>query len=187
LPEDYFVTGHPDGELEFSDYQYPEWADRDNAGLKWGFEHKMWGRYQLKQVGQHGLMAAAPEVVAQVLLYGYALDWDAVMIVVASQDASSMRFEYRNAKITEHPKLNTYALNLREMYDEYIPYLQRRAEWFTEWYETDGNPAHVAIEAKDAKGVFPWGYSEYQSLAIADGPGHLEAPRTPFIRDWARG
>jgi hypothetical protein len=188
LPEDYFVTGHPDGELEFSfpnGHMGRDW-DTTLNGMKWGFEHKMYGRYQLLQIAKQGLFAAAPEAVAQALLYGDALGWDAVMFVIASQDASSMRYEYRASRVKEHPKLNVYGLYLRSMYDDYLPMLKARAEWFTDWYENDGNPANVAIEARDVKGTFPWGYSEYRSLAIADGPGTLVAPQSPFVRDWAK-
>jgi hypothetical protein len=134
-------------------------------------------------------MRGFPDIVAQAILYGDALGWDAAQLNITSQDASSMRFELRGkavySDIDSHPKMLSYALDLRPLY-EMVPMLKARAEWFTRWAEEDGDPSHVAIEARDVKGVFPWGYSEYRSLAIADGLGTLVAPKTPLVRDWAR-
>jgi len=77
-------------------------------------------------------------------------------------------------------------LDLHELCPDVIPYLKKRAEWFTDWYENDGDPTHVAVEAKSPKGIFPWGYSEYRSQMLADPPGTLVAPMTPLVRDWAK-
>jgi len=184
LPEDFFVSGHPDGEVVYL-------HDEDGLinGLKFGWEHKHLGRYQYKEVVTKGILAGYPDIVAQALLYGHALGWDAAQLNITSQDASSMRVELRGKKIHPdtdgHPKMLSYALDLRPLYDM-IPMLEKRAKWFSDWMENDGDPARVAVEAKSLTGVFPWGYSEYKSLAIADGPGSLVAPQTPLVRDWAK-
>lgn len=189
LPEDYFVTGHPDGELAFFDGE--EYHPYDVNGLKWGFEHKMLGRFQVKGIAREGLFGGFPEVIAQTLLYGYALGWDAAYIVIGAQDASSMRLELRGKNANPnglHPKLNVWAVDLRPLYPEHIPFLKARADWLADTMAGGTAPEYVAVEAKDPAGIFPWGYSEYQSLAKSDPPGKLVAPKVPLMaaQDWRK-
>ena len=69
LPDDYPVTGHPDGQL-FSAIEV-DW-DYMPDGLTWGFEHKMYGRWAYEDVLKLGIEASAPDVIAQASLYGHA-------------------------------------------------------------------------------------------------------------------
>jgi hypothetical protein len=192
LPDDYWATGHPDGELtntltikDFEEDPTLVYEDRLIDGLKWGWEHKHLGRFQYKKIAKEGLYAGYPEIIAQMAVYGDALGWDACLACITSQDASSMRLELRGLKA--HPKMMVFAVDLRPLYEEVIPYLQKRALWFSDWFENDGDPAHVAIEAKTvSKNSFPWGWTEYASKAIEDGPGTLTAPMTPLYRDWVK-
>lgn len=194
LPDDFFVTGHPDGELEYyratagSGMQMSAgWFPTNDQGLKVGFEHKHYGRYAYTKIAKDGLVGGAPDLMAQIVLYGAALGWDACYVVITAQDASSVRFELRNKGIKDvNPKMMVFMVDLREHYDT-IPLLQKRAEWFTQWATTDGNPRNVAIEAKMSKvtkTAFPWGWSDYVSQAMADGQSGERAPTPPFVRDW---
>jgi hypothetical protein len=186
LPDDFFVTGHPDGELEFYVPDQHIWDRLNGDYLKVGFEHKHYGRYAYTKIAKDGLVGGAPDVMAQIVLYGAALGWDACYVVITAQDASGVRFELRNKGIKDvNPKMMVFMVDLREHYDT-IPLLQKRAEWFTNWAVTDGNPRNVAIEAKKVSmAAFPWGWSSYVSLAMQDGQSGESAPRPPFARDWA--
>lgn len=170
-------TGHPDGAFGSLD-----------DGLVWGWEHKVFNIWPVLMTGKDGLLVQKPEAVEQGILYGHALDWDAVLVQVMAQDASAVRTELRKSKRfamlkdTEafHVKGNFYAVDLRPLYVSVLPGLLRRAEWFMEWKENDGDPAHVAWEKEPRMDKFPWSYSEHVSQAISDGQGELVAPATPF-------
>lgn len=193
LPEDYFVTGHPDGEMGWVFFNpHAEEPKRDIGtvdadGKKWGFEHKHFGRFKIKELAKEGLWGAAPEIIGQMTMYGDALGWDYALLVVTSQDASSMRFEFRSKAMKDlnfHPKMEVFSVDLRPHYEELLPFLKKRAEWFSEWFKNSGDPRDVAIEAKKLDG-FPWSYSEYQTLAKADGQSGEKAPGLPVYRNWA--
>jgi len=193
LPDDYFVTGHPDGELEYyraiagsGMQQSAGWFPKNDLGLKVGFEHKHYGRFAYAKIAKDGLVGGAPELMAQIVLYGYGLGWDACYVVITSQDASSARFELRNKGVKGiNPKMMVFMVDLREHYDT-VPLLQKRAEWLSEWAARDGDPRNVAIEAnKVATTSFPWGWSEYVTQAMDDGQSGERAPLPPFVRDWA--
>ena len=204
LPDDYPLTGHPDGMLWFptgAEDATCTWGDFDNTtkgetydadGMTWGLEVKHYGRWAYENILKKGLEEAAPDVVAQCALYGDALGWDACLVVVTSQDASSIRSDItRNRKAKNpairwadrpgiHPKVTLVALDLRPLYETLVPVLKHRAEWFTQWKEQDGNPANVKWEIYPGDDKFPWSYSEWQGQAIADGQGMLEAPGLPW-------
>ena len=146
-PVDYPVTGHPDGRII-----------RVEDGLVWGFEHKHLGRYQFEKILQQGVMAAKPEYIAQAVLYGKALGWDAVQFVVQAQDSSSVRGDMtanlraknpamRWAVKDVHPKLWVGAVDLRPLYETMFPALELRANWFRKYQpEFAANPELVVRE-----------------------------------------
>lgn len=163
LPADYFVTGHPDGII---------------AGRTL-FEHKLYGRFAYKDLAREGIWGSkGRDILAQAALYGDALDLDDVLIVVASQDASSIRLEFRQAAFRNkglNPKVMLFRVEMADL-RPLIPALKARALFFILWAETDGNPANIAWESDPNKNQFPWSYSEWADRAISDGPGHLVAP-----------
>lgn len=163
LPDSYFVTGHPDGRLE-------------NTGI--GIEHKHFGRFAYKEIARDGIWGErGREVLAQCALYGDALNWDSVLILITSQDASSMRMELRKSSV--HPKLMMFHIGMDQL-SGLIPQLKIRAEWFINWQKHDGNPVKVCWETEPSHKKFPWSYSEYLDRALVDGPGLTQAP-PPFI------
>ncbi len=190
-PLDHWASGHPDGEIEFK--AAGQWLDREpnTPNLKWGFEHKMLGRFQIRKILTEGLLLGFPEVILQSLVYGSALGWDAVSIAIGAQDASSIkveRYRIKNEIENAHNKMMVFEVDLRE-YAGLVPMLKARADWFAEWAKNDGDPTHVKVEAKDDNvdyNAFPWGWSDYVTAAITDPPGTLEAPPVPLPRDWAK-
>lgn len=157
LPEDYFVTGHPDGRIG-----------------RYLFESKLYGRFAYKEIARQGIWGAkGRDVLAQCAMYCDALDLDGAYIFITSQDASSMRYELRNSD--HHPKMMIFSVD-RSKLQPLIPQLKLRAEWFTNWKKYDGNPANVSWESEPNPKKWPWSYSEYIDRAIVDGPGTKQAP-----------
>ena len=165
--------------------------------LVWGFEHKHLGRFQYTRIVDKGLYGGFPDIIAQMLLYGSALGWDACMAVIMSQDASGIRTEYTRASkerkeklaanLGYNPKLMVFGIDLRPLYKTLLPALEARAQWFIDWKRDDGDPLSVQIEAAPSKvnpKAFPWGWSEYVSRAMRDGQSGFAAPPTPLVRDW---
>ena len=126
-------TGHPDG----GDLAGPE--DR-MQGLKWGVEFKHLGRWKYEGLFKNGLEVGAPDYLAQMVLYGSALQWDACLLMAVAQDASSTRSDattnLRNKdpktrwaeKEGWNPKFQLVAVDLRE-YRPLAKMLWNRAEW----------------------------------------------------------
>lgn len=152
LPDDYPVTGHPDGEFGIL-------AD----GFKWGWEHKNPGRYGYMDIIKGTFEATQPGYLTQVVLYGDALEWDRVLVQVVSQDASSIRTERSmenrkkdSAAWVNHedydPKVQLIGLDLHPLYP-FIPALHERAKQIAEL----GTPDKVAREY-DGKVNFPCNY-----------------------------
>ena len=168
LPENYFVSGHPDGRVELT---------------RTGVESKHFGRFAYKELARDGIWGGkGRDILIQSALYADALDWEDVLIIVTSQDASSMRMELNSKQFKDkgiHPKGMIFRID-REELRPLIPQLKERAEWFTNWKRSSGDPAAVKWESNPSSKKFPYSYSEYVDLAIADGPGWLEAP--PAIR-----
>lgn len=201
LPDDYFVTGHPDGELGTHD------------GLKWGFEHKHPGRWDYVHIMQHGSIRhpeACPEWFLQAVLYGGALGWDAVQFVVIAQDASGTMTEAnqnagsKNPKVRwgdkvqrgeRNPKVWLEAFDLRPYYRTLLPAARLRAEWLARWKERSGNPRDVQLEhspypadfgRSKGKIAFPWSHSDWLGVAQRDGQSGHRAPALPegLTGDW---
>jgi len=202
LPDDACVTGHPDGEIhQFKrggTNEPTQYAETLLDDKRWGFEHKLFGRYSYLKLFKLGLFKGAPSIVSQVLLYGYYLDWDAVSIVVLSQDASSMRGERttslrlhdkgktvetrrRHAWATRedwNPKVQVYNLpSLRRFYDGFIPTLQTRAEALTS--TTDPDEVIREADPGDSK-PFPCNYCDWKDRCVAAGPGTVLIPPSPL-------
>ena len=188
LPDSYPFTGHPDGELSTAgDGRTTLMPD----GKKWGFEHKHFGRWAYENIMKKGLVAASPEIIGQIALYGDALGWDACMVVVTAQDASSVRSDMtRNSKAknpaarwadtTEaDPKVMIFGIDIKEAAFTIVPMLKLRAQWFMRWYEEDGNPNNVMWENEPGK-YWSWDYSEWGDLAKASSQGFKQAPQLPW-------
>lgn len=182
-PLDYPLTGHPDGALERR-YTGPLLDD----GRKWGVEFKVKGNWQFMNLALEGLhTAVGRDLLSQVVLYGDALDWDAVVVVVLAADASAVRTNVnkfkryaplKNADPAEfHPKGFVWAIDLTDLKEALIPDLHKRARWFGQRQEKGLNPAEVKFESLPGeRRDFPWGWSEYYSLAHKDGEGTERAP-----------
>lgn len=199
LPDDYPVTGHPDGRLTGT-----------TDGLVWGFEHKHLGRWGYEAVLKEGLFAAEPGYVLQSALYGDALGWDAAQFVIVSQDSSSIRSDITaNLRAKNparrwsvypgiHPKVTVVPVDLRPIKHGLVPAAHERAYWLTDWKLQDGDPANIAREfdptARVLKWVadgdggreqveqapFPCGYCPFLSKCLEDGPGGFAAPALPW-------
>lgn len=115
LPDDYWITGHPDFDLHQRRFKVweseimpggpmmtnrqNEWKETLADGFRWGVEHKFYGAYQYEKTVQHpDPLVGAPGIVAQGLLYGDALGWDKVIAVVLAQDASLIRGKVTQAR-----------------------------------------------------------------------------------------
>ena len=199
LPEDYPVSGHPDGRLS-----------GNTDGLIWGWEHKHLGRWAYETVLKKGLMKGEPGYILQSALYGHALGWDAALFTIISQDSSSVRGDMTanlRAKNPEvrwatdpniHPKVHIATVDMAPLFHGLIPIALDRARWLTRWAEQDNNPANVAREydpeVRESKWVadgeggrmevdsapFPCGWCPYMSKCLSDGSGGKEAPRLPW-------
>jgi len=196
LPDDYFVTGHPDGELVTKD------------GLKWGWEHKHPGRFDFLHILQNGSIRhkdATPKWFLQAVLYGWGLGWDMVQFVVIAQDASGVVAEARrNAgsknpafrwgdRVLEggdqNPKVWVEAFDLRPYYRTLAPAAKYRAEWLAKWKERSGDPKDVQLEHSPYESIgprgankgieFPWAFSEWLGAAQRDGQSGHRAPGLP--------
>lgn len=184
-PLDVPYTGHCDGQ------QYID-------GILVGDEFKLFGRFAYKELVRDGLLSEKGlDIMAQGVLYGYALGWQRLLIIAVSQDASSMRLEFKQkafaGRTDIHPKMQHWLVDLEEANALLLKPLLKRAKWFVDWYENDRDPAHVAWEHnpephkhRGYRGarqdcVFPWPYSEHWDRAIADGQGTLVAPPLPAI------
>ena len=209
LPDDFPMTGHPDGELEFPAAIGRD--ERDPFGVKWGYEHKQLGRWAYETVFKKGFEQGEPGYLCQTVTYGMALGWDAAYIVCMAQDASSTRSDARmnlgskNPKVRWanqpgwNPKMLVYGIDLRPYYDTLGKRLLQRAEWLTDWFNNSCNPAEVKreanpesddrveydvdeegnIERRQAPG-FPCGWCPWMARCIADGDGGRPAPELPF-------
>jgi hypothetical protein len=194
LPEDYPVSGHPDGELV-----------HERLEGKWGFEHKHFGRYEYQKIYKQGLMAAAPEIVSQVSLYGDALGWDYVLILIVGKDASSNKGDARqNRNVKDrsrlwvgedwNAKVQVFALDLRPLKESLVPRLHMRAKWLEEHIskataeglaaETIGDGLYPEYDPYPGpKGIaFPCSYCEWLQRCQKVGLDGTLAPALPFTR-----
>jgi hypothetical protein len=189
LPIGYFVSGHPDGRLQRKGIIARELHD----GLIWGFEHKYVGRFKYLKIFKEGFERGAPDYFSQVILYGHALGWDKVTVVIMAQDASSMNMEANNAlgaktrtsknswplRLDWNPKVQVYHLDLRPWY-ALIPRLEERANSITSVTQTlgaaavrrDGDGVRTYVDYKGlTKLSFPCGYCDFADQCNADGDG----------------
>jgi hypothetical protein len=188
LPIDYFVSGHPDGRLQKQGVIERTMAD----GLIWGFENKYVGRFKYLKIFKEGFERGAPDYFCQVILYGHALGWDKVTVIVMAQDASSENMEATRAlqaktrtsknswplRLDWNPKVQVYHLDLRPWY-ALIPKLNERANDITRITQTLGAAAvrreFDGIRTYDDRGLtklsFPCGYCDFADQCNADGNG----------------
>jgi hypothetical protein len=194
LPDNALVSGHPDGQLVRWADDADGWAEMPD-GMKWGFEHKHLGRYSYMDIFKNGYKNNK-EYWNQLLLYGYYLNWDAVLVCILAQDQSGIRQEkneaLRRIKTSKSPgyymwaqsphfdtKVQLHAFYLRPHYVGLIPRLEERARWLS----TVTDPGSVAREAdaikvnpKNGNPAFPCGFCDYADRCIEDGPGTEVAP-----------
>lgn len=211
LPDDYPVTGHPDGKLI---QLVPESIlDRRNpGGLVWGFEHKFLGRWGYEHLFQQGLEASKPEYICQTALYGDALGWDKALFVIVSQDASSTRSDARNnlkaknpARRWAHdpdwnPKVQLHEVDIRPLKSTLIPGLHARANWLSAVVEEHDEEAGEAtareydptVTKEKAYAVdgeilwheepeFPCSYCPFLQRCLEVGQQGDFAPTLPFM------
>ena len=123
------------------------------------------------------------------------------MFVILAQDASSVRGDMTSNRRSrpenrwvdkhewQHPKVMTFGIDLRPLYETLLPMALLRAQWFVDWAKNDGDPRNVRMEHDpypDDKGVvgFPWAWSEWLALAQSDGQQGKQAPPLPFTGTW---
>lgn len=210
LPDDYFVTGHNDGEVHRrrrvetpGGGNHNEYDDRLSDGLRWGWEHKLYGAYSYKEViFAPDIITGASGLVSQGLLYGDALGWDAVVTTVLSSDASLIRGEVtkirnwaetgksadtreRNSRLlerylTKNPKVDIDYLDLRTMKAAFIPKMKRRAVALTETHAAGISPDLVAREKDPAKHPL-CGYCDWKDRCVAAGQSSvIVIPESPI-------
>ena len=180
LPDSYPLAGHPDGQLTF-------YGDKANVwdGYKWGWEHKLLGRYQYKETMANGFAIANPGYMAQILIYGHALDWDRVLVQVTAQDASSITAEYNQEKRKKEPaawatdpefdpKTLFFGYDIQAMFP-LVPQLHQRAA------EILAIPEAKDI-AREYSGTvnFPCNYCRVKDWCNTVGDGGIEVTPTPF-------
>jgi hypothetical protein len=182
LPDTSIVTGHPDGEIEFRNEGEATWSTVDSEGRKWGWEHKHFGRFGYKDIAEKGLFVSHPDIIAQTALYGMALNWDAVSIVITSQDASSIKFELRKMRRKVNPKMMVFNLDLtNDVYPLLEGPLRDRAEALQKVVDETVKPEEVEREF-NATENFPCGYCVYQDRCKLDGQGTFKVPQLPLRR-----
>lgn len=195
LPEDYPMSGHPDGRLvRRTKNGFKEMP----GGKRVGIEFKVKGSYQFKNLAADGIHSAiGRDLLAQVTTYGDALKWDSVVIVVMSHDAGPIRNDVSRfkkyamlKKMKEdqfHAKGFVWAVDLTELKEALAPMLHKRADWFSRRQAAGKDPRDVRFEkAPTERQDFPWGWSEYYDLAHADlaetGTGTKRAPWPALLR-----
>ena len=197
LPSTYCVSGHPDGELNLSRYLERQSTHNEGDATKWGVEFKHLGRFGYTKTIRQGIRNAHPQYVLQGALYGDALGWDAILYIVSSQDASSIRADAAQSlryktpvarwaeTLTDwDPKLHVEAVSMKEPdIDALLSIARVRAQWLSDWKVNDGNPAHVAPEYNVSADKFPCTYCPFLTTCINDGDGGYRAPELPFRMD----
>jgi hypothetical protein len=185
----HWANGHHDGELWriLPDLTSPPsnvLVDYLDDGKKWGFEHKHIGRFGYLSILKQGFQMAEPVYMAQTLTYGAAQNWDAVLIVVMSQDASSISYEIKVAKQRGYawaknpdidPKIMMFAYDLNAMKPLVAP-LKKRAD---EIAAAAVNGELVAPE-HDGKKTFPCGYCAVQPDCQRWGSSGIVVTPSPF-------
>lgn len=203
LPDDYPLSGHPDGRLVPIEGDIEAWEKRNG---RWGFEHKHLGRWAYETVWKKGLQRAEPAYVAQTTMYADALGWDKVLYVIVAQDASSTRGDatanlrakrpsMRWATINGwNPKVQVVALDCAALKHGLGKRLKQRAEWLSKVeaaaeVKREYNPeqlSHANYGTENGQVVktmgpeFPCSYCEWYDRCIKDGSGGREAPALPF-------
>lgn len=192
LPADYPVTGHPDGEVGFrfeSDVARGFDKETDEEGLKWGFEHKVLGRYSYLDVFKQGLMASKPGYITQAMLYGDALGWDAVLFTVLSADHTSTKGEHTQASRPSRANPEGQAWTHKEGWDAkaliipidlrplapLLPVMKQRAADLS----AVTNPHTVSREYSGTDN-FPCNYCNWQKQCVADGDGDVTITKNPI-------
>jgi hypothetical protein len=211
LPEDYFVTGHPDGRLTQRKFFYPNapeeggrrnvYADTTADGLRWGWEHKLYGAYSYKEALLGNAVTGTAGAFGQGLIYGDALGWDAVLIHVMAADAALVRGEMTHAlkyaktgkspetrrvnqeKVDKfrgkNPKVEVKHVDLRPYKDAFIPDFRARAEALTETVEIGCDPDTVRRE-RDPDQHPLCGYCPFKTRCVEAGQGSLIVPESPI-------
>ena len=195
LPPNYEVSGHPDGELDLSNYTSLVGASiQRGLPTRWGVEFKHLGRFGYEKAIKYGLRVGHPQYILQAGLYGDALGWDAVLWIVSSQDASSiradaaasLRYKTPSARWAElidwHPKLHMETMEIREV-QGLLPVAKARAKWLSNWKSNSGYPSDVAREYDPTLGQFPCTYCPYLTTCLNDGNTGTRAPELPFRMD----
>lgn len=165
LPEDYPVTGHPDG--AFSPTV--------------GFEHKVLGKYSYMKVFQNGLFAEKPGYITQAALYGDALGWDKAQFVILSADHTATRQEASRSRQPWaqredwNPKFQFPVVDINEL-KPLIPVMHARAEQLSEAAQSD-----TLVEREySGEEKFPCGYCEWKDRCNVDGSGGVVVQANPI-------
>lgn len=195
LPADYYVSGHPDGRLQSQHLSLREEALGVRTlqdGLVWGFEHKHLGRFKYLKIFKEGFERGAPDYFAQVIIYGHALGWDKVTLVLLAQDASGVQMEANQSLGAKtrtsknswplrddwNPKVQLAHLDLRPWY-ALVPRLNKRADEISRVVQQVGAAAirreSDGIRTKVDRGLtkltFPCGYCDFADRCNLDGAG----------------
>lgn len=195
IPDDYPVSGHPDGDDLVSTSSDKRW--RGGPGKKWGFEHKHYGRYEYERMLKLGVEQGNPEALSQILMYGDALGWDYCWMVVVSQDASAVRGDMSINKRAKNessvwvtpdmnPKVQFFVIDINEYKGTLIPMLKMRARWLSEHVDDPTPPRAEFVPfatGKQDKIEFPCSHCPYLRDCQEAGQDGPRAPGLPFIKE----
>jgi hypothetical protein len=203
LPEDFWVTGHPDGGEIFYEGAFNEDPTTDfiktGGDLNWGFEHKHFGAWKFKNIfkdsrGPNGLMGSSDgvEILTQCLSYGIALEWDAVAVTIVAQDASAVRSDWLRCKkyATEGKTQKTRDNNAWALDPTFNPKIQVHGvdlrplkQMYAGNLESRaldlsaaakfGTASEVRREHDPAANVFPCTFCDHRKRCEDDGSGDL--------------
>lgn len=212
-PIDFWCSGHPDGEIhqwieKYFDPQGSGLVSETINGAKWGWEHKHLGRWGYQGLFKAGSVEVGhPSFLVQGLCYALALGWDAILVHVIGQDASSNRSDAtsnRQAKKPKsrwanapdwNPKAQFYTIDVEEM-KHLAGMLENRARWLTD----NVDPPEAVMREADPESVakrplssivdgellltdqpnFPCSYCPWLDKCLEDGEGTKRAPQLPF-------
>ena len=163
LPDDYPVTGHPDGAFANG----------------WGFEHKVLGYYSFMQVYKNGLFTEKPGYVTQAALYGDALGWDKTQFVILAGDHTKLRSDMNRSRTPArddwHPKIQLPVIDNRQL-APLVPQMHARATGLSSAAES-GTMVEREFSGTDR---FPCDYCEFKTRCNQDGDGGVVVMENPL-------
>lgn len=190
LPDDYPVTGHPDGIL----YKGDESGLHPLALL----EQKHLGQWSYLRILQHGLYSASPGYYIQALMYADSLGLDNVVFVITAQDASAVRTQLTQMKryATEGKTEATRAKNAWAMdvpasaakmqiieysVDDNRALIMEAHQRAKVLADVAGNSLHVQREFDPLSDNFPCNYCDWKDACMKEPSDGAVVPKMRFM------